>query len=105
MDASRTVVGILRGYTVDGTPMTAGKAALGKIFISHASADKGWVRRFNKRLQDAGYATWLDEKELQLGDALAEKISEGLRDAKVVAVVVSASSLASNWLRYELDIA
>lgn len=85
--------------------MAYGKAALGKIFISHSSVDKAWVRRFEKRLLAEGYDTWLDEKEIDVGDALAAKISEGLRDAKVVVVVVSAATLASRWLRYELDIA
>lgn len=85
--------------------MAYGKEALGKIFISHSSVDKAWVRRFEKRLRAEGYDTWLDEKEIEVGDALAAKISDALRDAKIVVVVVSASSLASEWLRYELDIA
>lgn len=85
--------------------MAYGKAALGKIFISYSSGDRQWVRRFEKRLQDAGYETWRDEKEIEIGDAIAAKISEGIRDAKIVVVVVSAASLASKWLRYELDIA
>lgn len=38
--------------------MAYGKAALGKIFISHSSVDKAWVRRFEKRVRDAGYDTW-----------------------------------------------
>ncbi len=85
--------------------MTHGKAALGKIFISHSSTDKRWVRRFERSLRDAGYDTWLDEKEIEVGDALAAKVSEGVRDAKVVVVVVSAASVVSQWLRFELDIA
>jgi hypothetical protein len=85
--------------------MAYGKRALGKIFISHSSKDKDWVRRFDKRLRQAGYDTWLDEREIEIGDALAASISQGLRNAKIVVVVVSAASLASKWLRYELDIA
>nr|BFD94125.1 hypothetical protein KitaXyl93_54850 [Kitasatospora sp. Xyl93] len=88
--------------------MTAlwGKAALGKIFISHSSADKPFVRRrIETPLREAGYDTWLDEKELLAGDPLPRKVSEGIRDAKVVIVVISATSVESNWLRYELNIA
>ena len=85
--------------------MTYGKLALGKLFISHSSVDKGKVRKLDKRLREDGYKTWLDERELDVGDALAAKISEGVRDAKVVMIVVSATSLTSKWLRYELDIA
>jgi hypothetical protein len=71
--------------------------------LTYSSEDKDWVRRFEKRVRSEGYATWLDEKEIDVGDALAAKISEGVRNAKVV--VVSEASLASRWLRYELDIA
>jgi TIR domain len=85
--------------------MTYGKMALGKIFVSHSSVDKRKVRQLDKRLREDGYETWLDERELEVGDALAAKISEGVRDAKVVIIVVSAASLDSKWLRYELDIA
>ncbi len=63
------------------------------------------MRRFEKRIRAEGYDTWLDEKEIEIGDPLAARISEGVRDAKVVVVIVSAASLASKWLRYELDIA
>ncbi|GAB7006509.1 hypothetical protein JCM18899A_39820 [Nocardioides sp. AN3] len=85
--------------------MAHGKAALGKIFISHSSVNKAWVRRFDRRLRSEGYDTWLDEREIDVGDALAARISAGVRDAKIVIVVVSEASLSSRWLRYELDIA
>ncbi|MDH6130778.1 hypothetical protein P3T37_000145 [Kitasatospora sp. MAA4] len=83
-----------------------GRAALGKIFISHSSVDKPFVRRgLDAPLREAGYDTWLDEKELLLGDPLPRKVSEGLRSAKVVLVVISAASVKSSWLTYELNIA
>ncbi len=49
--------------------------------LTYSSADKAWVRRFERRLREGGYNTWLDEKEIEVGDALAAKISQGLRDA------------------------
>ncbi|MBW3662694.1 MAG: toll/interleukin-1 receptor domain-containing protein [Actinobacteria bacterium] len=85
--------------------MAWGKQALGKLFISHSSADKPKVRRLEKRLRAGGYDTWLDEKEIAVGDALAGRVSEGVKTAKIVLVVVSKASLESQWLQYELDIA
>jgi hypothetical protein len=73
------------------------------IFISHTSADKPFVRRIDARLRKAGYATWLDEHKLLPGDPLAETISEALTTANVVLVVVSAASVKSKWLRFELN--
>ncbi|MFF9210938.1 MULTISPECIES: toll/interleukin-1 receptor domain-containing protein [unclassified Streptomyces] len=83
-----------------------GKAALGKIFISHCSADKSFIRsRIVAPLERAGYETWLDEKELIPGDPLPRRVSEGIRGAKVLIVVFSASSVESDWLKYELNVA
>lgn len=78
---------------------------LGKIFISHASADKGFVRSLANVITQNGFEVWLDERDLLVGDPLAEKISRGLSSAKVVIVVVSSTSINSKWLRYELNLA
>jgi hypothetical protein len=67
--------------------------------------DKKFVRHLNARLRRSGYETWLDEHELVAGDPLGRKIAEGLRAAKVILVVVSAASVKSRWLRYELNLA
>jgi hypothetical protein len=40
-----------------------------------------------------------------VGDPLAKKISEGLREARVVLVVVSDDAIKSRWLSFELNIA
>ncbi|WP_078968118.1 MULTISPECIES: toll/interleukin-1 receptor domain-containing protein [unclassified Streptomyces] len=83
-----------------------GKAALGKIFISHSSADKSFIRsRIVAPLEKLGYKTWLDEKELMPGDPLPRRVAQGIREAKVLIVVVSISSVKSDWLRYELNVA
>ncbi|MGW2234582.1 toll/interleukin-1 receptor domain-containing protein [Streptomyces sp. NPDC001759] len=88
--------------------MTAlwGRDAIGKIFISHSSLDKPFVRRrIVTPLNAAGYDTWLDERELLPGDPLSRKVSQGIKNAKVLLVVISAASMASNWLNYELNVA
>lgn len=85
--------------------MPIGKHLLGKIFISHTSADKPFVRRLVRRLQRAHFKTWLDERELIPGDRLAERITEAVADAKCVLVVVSKTSVRSKWLSYELNLA
>jgi hypothetical protein len=78
---------------------------LGKIFISHSSADRAFVRQLDRSLRRSGYDTWLDEHELVAGDSLSNRIAEGVRDAQVVLVVVSNESVKSKWLGYELNLA
>ena len=78
---------------------------LGKIFISHTSADKLFVRRLASRLEKDQFSVWLDEHDLIAGDPLPETIGRALEAAKVILVVVSKASISSRWLRYELNIA
>ena len=78
---------------------------LGKVFISHTAADKPFVRRLAARLEKSHFQVWLDEHDLIAGDPLPESISKALQAAKVILVVVSKSSVASKWLRYELNVA
>lgn len=76
---------------------------LGKVFISHSSADKAFVRKLAEKLGAIGFQTWLDEKELLVGDSLPRKISEGVRSAPVVLVVASEAATKSTWLKFELN--
>ena len=78
---------------------------LGKVFISHTAADKPFVRRLAARLKKAGFDYWLDEHDLIAGDSLPESIGKALQAAKVILIVVSKASVASKWLRYELNVA
>jgi len=78
---------------------------LGKVFISHTAVDKPFVRRLAKRLEKSLFQVWLDEHNLIVGDPLPESIGEALQAAKVILIVVSKASVASKWLRYELNVA
>jgi hypothetical protein len=78
---------------------------LGKIFISHTTADKPFVRRLAARLEKLHFQVWLDEHDLIAGDSLPKSIAKALEAAKVILVVVSKKSVASKWLRYELNVA
>lgn len=76
---------------------------LGKVFISHSSVDKPFVRKLSQSIQNAGFQVWLDEKELLVGDSLPSKISEAVKSAAVVLVVVSRAAVQSRWLAFELN--
>lgn len=78
---------------------------LGKIFISHTAADKPFVRLLADQITKNGFQVWLDERDLVVGDPLAENISKALTSARVVLVIVSSASVSSKWLRYELNLA
>ena len=78
---------------------------LGKVFISYSSEDGEFVSKLNRRVRRSGHDTWLDKHELLAGDVLSSKIAEGIHEAQVVLIVVSASSADSAWVKYELSLA
>lgn len=72
-----------------------------RIFLSHASADKAFVRGLAVDLNALGYRPWLDEWEILGGESIPSRISEGLEEADFVLVVLSKSSTASKWVESE----
>ena len=54
---------------------------MAKIFISHSSHDKGFVRKLAKDLKSIGYEPWLDEWEIKVGDCIVSKVEHGIADA------------------------
>ncbi|MCS1383528.1 toll/interleukin-1 receptor domain-containing protein [Lysinibacillus sphaericus] len=78
---------------------------MSSIFLSHNSADKPFVRKLAKDLQNAGYYVWVDEAEIKLGDSLIEKIREGIDKVMYVGVILSKNSIEAPWVKKEVDIA
>ncbi|WP_019561363.1 toll/interleukin-1 receptor domain-containing protein [Caldimonas manganoxidans] len=76
-----------------------------KVFVSHASEDKArFVVDFARRLRENGVDAWLDQWEMKPGDSLVDKIfEEGLKEARAVVIVLSATSVQKPWVREELN--
>ncbi len=76
-----------------------------KVFISHATADKDrFVLEFATRLRSNGVDAWVDQWEMNPGDSLVDKLfEEGLKDCDAMIVVLSNQSIASKWVREELN--
>ena len=78
---------------------------MSKIFLSHTSSDKPFVRKLAADLRNNGHTVWIDEAEINIGDSLIGKIREGLDNVDYVAAVLSKKSIKSEWVIRELDIA
>lgn len=72
-----------------------------KVFLSHASADKNFVRALAVDLAVLGYQPWLDEWEILGGESIPAKIGDGLEQADFVVLVLSKSAVASQWVEQE----
>jgi TIR domain len=76
-----------------------------RAFICHSSADKDVVRRLAADLRRSGIEAWFDEWEIRPGDSIIDKINEGISGCEVFIVVISKNSVASRWVREELNAA
>ncbi|MFM7551156.1 MAG: toll/interleukin-1 receptor domain-containing protein, partial [Cyanobacteriota bacterium] len=75
---------------------------LSHLFLSHSSADDGFVRELRQALVDLGQEVWIDSRQLKGGDPLESEIKAAIEAASCLAVLVSAASLQSRWVGKEL---
>lgn len=74
-----------------------------KIFLSHSSKDKDFVRKLANDLQNNGVPIWFDEWELKVGDSLNSKIADGIKESGWLGIVISSNSINSKWVEKELN--
>ena len=72
-----------------------------KIFISHSSADKKFVRRLAKDLRMLGHDVWLDEWNITVGQDIVEELERGIDTSDFVILVLTESLVKSNWAKRE----
>lgn len=75
------------------------------IFISYSHSDKEFAKKIIYDLQSIGKKVWIDEKNIELGDLITEKIRQGIDNSQFVAVVLSEKSIKSEWVKREVAIA
>jgi TIR domain len=80
---------------------SGGAMAMSRIFISHSSKDKRFVRTLSADLRKLGHRVWLDEYEISVGESIVAKLGTGLGQAEFVIVVLSQFSVSSGWVERE----
>lgn len=73
-----------------------------KVFISHSSTDKKFVRTLKDCLVENSIDIWLDEDQLDLGDSLLTKLEDALNESSHLVIILSPASVDSEWVKYEL---
>jgi len=76
-----------------------------RVFLSHGWSDKPIARSLAAKLVERGIGVWLDEAEIQLGDSLIEKIRGAIDSVDYVVVLLSETSVKSEWVKREVDVA
>lgn len=72
-----------------------------KVFISHSSQDKPFVKGLAVDLAAKGHQPWVDEWEILAGESIPECIGSGIESADFVVVALSRSSVDSKWVEQE----
>lgn len=72
------------------------------IFISYNHSDKEFAETLAANLVQAKQNVWIDKWELNAGDSLIERIENALGDADAILVLLSKSSVQSEWCKKEL---
>jgi hypothetical protein len=73
------------------------------VFISHSSKDKDFARWIGVDLKAAGHTPWFDEWDIKVGESIPRKVSDGLRAAEFVVVVLSEHAVSSRWVEREWE--
>jgi tetratricopeptide (TPR) repeat protein len=73
-----------------------------QLFLSHSSADDGFVRELRQALADLGQEVWIDSRQLKGGDPLWSAIQAAIEAASGLAVLVSPKAFESDWVAREL---
>lgn len=74
-----------------------------KIYLAHATEDKGVVRPLAKEFMTNGIDVWFDEWEIRPGDSLRQKMEEGLLEMTHFVVILTPTSLLKPWVAVEMD--
>lgn len=73
------------------------------IFLSHSTDDDAIAQALQRALGDHGLSVWIDSREIRGGDLLSPEIQRAIEGANAFMVLVSPSSLQSDWVGEELD--
>ncbi len=74
------------------------------IFISHKSERRAAAEHFAEVLKRYGYTVWFDY-ELAMGEDFAAQVEREIREAKALVAMWCSLSVASRWVREEVQLA
>lgn len=72
-----------------------------RVFISYAQVDRGYAEAVGQALERVGETVWSD-RHIAAGDDWDSEIQNALRSASVLVLIVSADSLSSQYVNYEI---
>ena len=75
------------------------------FFLSYSHKDRTFADRLVKDLRAKGHTVWRDDDNVKIGESIRRSIEEGITSSRFTIVLVSNSSVQSEWCQKELDMA
>jgi transcriptional regulator with XRE-family HTH domain len=75
------------------------------VFISYSSTDKAKAVELAAELRSASLQVWLDSNEILVGHNIVDRVYEGIIKSEFLIVLLSPSSVLSQWVLEELSTA
>jgi len=72
-------------------------------FISYSHNDEAFAKRLSDDLKAHGVDCWIDSHDLKIGDKMRPTIYESIRKRDKLLLILSESSLQSNWVEHEVE--
>jgi hypothetical protein len=72
-------------------------------FISYASADAEFARVLHRELQERGVRTWFAPADLRVGENIRASIQQSINRHDKLLLILSRSSIESEWVRHEVE--
>lgn len=72
-------------------------------FIAYSARDAAFADRLAEDLVANGVGVWLDRWKVRVGESIAERIQKGIAESDYLLVVLTPNSVASRWVREELN--
>ncbi len=101
----------LRGCGVPDTFIEFSRSLVGKpiefnsCFISYSSKDQAFAERIHSDLRAKGVRVWFAPENLKAGDKFRGEIDKAIRIYDKLLIVLSQSSIASQWVEKEVETA
>jgi uncharacterized protein YjbI with pentapeptide repeats len=74
-------------------------------FISYSSKDRAFAERLHADLQNNGVRCWFAQEDMKIGDRIRPRIDETIRLYDKLLLVLSKTSVASQWVEQEVETA
>lgn len=72
------------------------------VFISYSTADEAFARKLHGDLQNAGVRCWFAPHDMASGKKVHEQIDRAIQAQDRLLLVLSAASMASEWVKTEI---